>query len=106
MWRRTLARLRNMPRWESSPVDVQCARTKRVTRPLPDPAGPAAAEPVTGTETDAMITNATAASSSVLVTDITACVPTYIIRWVVHVTCRVIRCKNVLDPLLLPSCSV
>ena len=71
MWRRTLARLRNMPRWESSPVDVQCAHTKRVTpsRPVPDPAGPAAAEPVTGTGFDNMITDATAASSSVLVTD-------------------------------------
>jgi hypothetical protein len=75
MWCRTLARLRNMLRWESSPVDVQCAHTKRVTvtRPVPDPAGPgpaaAAAEPGPGTGTDAMITDATAASSSVLVTD-------------------------------------
>jgi hypothetical protein len=67
MWRRTLARLRNMQRWESSPVEVQCAHTKRVTRPVPDPAGPAAEEP--------MITDATAASSSVLVMDITAYVP-------------------------------
>jgi hypothetical protein len=60
-----------MPRWESSPVDVQCAHTKRVTpsRPVPDPAGPAVAELVTGTGTDNMITDATAASSSVLVTD-------------------------------------
>ncbi len=33
------------------------------------PAGPAAAEPVTGTGFDNMITDATAASSSVLVTD-------------------------------------
>ncbi len=39
------------------------------SRPVPDPAGPAAAETVTGTGTDAMITDATAASSSVLVTD-------------------------------------
>jgi hypothetical protein len=36
---------------------------------VPDPAGPAAAEPVTGTGFDNMITDATAASSSVLVTD-------------------------------------
>jgi hypothetical protein len=56
-----------MRRWarESSPVDVQCAHTKRVTvtpsRPVPDPAGPAAAETVTGTGTDVMITDATAA---------------------------------------------
>jgi hypothetical protein len=81
MWRRTLAWLRNMPRWESSPVEVQCAHTKRVTRPVPDPAGPAAAEPVTGTGTDAMITDATAASSSVLVTDIIACVPLALFFW-------------------------
>jgi hypothetical protein len=98
MWRYTLVRLRNMPRWESSPVDVQCTHTKRFTRPVPDPAGPAAAEPVTGTGTDAMITDATAASSSVLVTDIIACVPSALFFLfarasprVVHGTHRVIR---------------
>ncbi len=81
MWYRTLARLRNMQRWESTPVDVQCAHTKRVTRPVQDPAGPAVAEPVAGTGTDAMITDATAASSSVLVTEIIACVPPALFFW-------------------------
>ena len=38
MWRRTLALLRNMPRWDDSwPVDVQCAHTKRVTCPARGP---------------------------------------------------------------------
>ncbi len=68
--------MRNMTRWKSSLVDMQCrAHMTRVARPLQDPDGPAAAEPVTGTGTDAMITDATAASSSVLVTDIIECVP-------------------------------
>jgi hypothetical protein len=68
--------MRNMTRWKSSLVDMQGrAHMTRVARPLQDPAGPAAAEPVTGTGTDAMITDATAASSSVLVTDIIECVP-------------------------------
>jgi hypothetical protein len=74
MWRRTTAQLRNRPRLDSWPVEVQCAHTKRVTPP-PHPSPLALlALPATGTGAAlaslAMIT--TAASNSVWGMDLIA----------------------------------
>jgi hypothetical protein len=72
MWQLTCARLRNRPRLESLPVEVQCPQTKRDTpSPSPQPPHPSS-PPVAGVPGPAIDMNVTTATNRVGTMDIIA----------------------------------